>query len=93
MEEYVGMDLDKNAGDMISAIIEALQESDERVVADDLGVFIKVRAPGRMELRREAVEDKLGRVWSMDDLQVCMASYFGYIQDWDEDHVIIAWGA
>ncbi|MFB5192369.1 MmoB/DmpM family protein [Alicyclobacillus fastidiosus] len=92
MSAYVGMDLDKNSDDVVEAIVNALKAQGDAVVADDMGVFVKVKVPGRLILRREDVEKTLGREWSMDELHVCMASYFGYIKEWDEEHIEISWG-
>lgn len=88
---YVGMDLDTSGGDIVRAIIDAIQEDNAGVMVEDYAVYKKVKCPGRLVLRRETVEECLGRDWDMDGIQIYMASYFGFIEDWDEDHLIISW--
>ncbi len=92
MSSYVGMDLDKNADDVVHAIVSALKTQGNSVMMDDMGAFIKVKVPERLFLRRVDIEEELGREWSMDELHVCMASYFGFIKEWDEEHIEISWG-
>lgn len=88
---YVGMDLDTSGGDVVEAIIEAVEKDNRGVVVEDFTVFKKVKAPGKLLLRRETVEECLGREWEMDSLQLFMSSYFGFISDWDEEQMIIHW--
>ena len=43
-------------------------------------------------LRAEvATAGLLGRDWGVDDLQVIMASYFGFISRWEPDGVVLEW--
>lgn len=90
-EAYVGMDLDASGGDAIEAVIEAIRQDNEEVVVEDYSIYKKVKAPKEMILRRETVEECLGREWDMDDIHLYMSSYFGFIHDWDEDQLIIRW--
>lgn len=88
---YVGMDLDTSGGEMVTAIIEAIKEDNEGVIVDDFSVFKKIKAPGKIVLKRENVEEHLGGDFEMDQVQLVMSSCFGFITEWDEDHLIIEW--
>lgn len=88
---YVGMDLDTSGGNVVQAIIEAIEQDNEGVIVEDYHVYKKVKSPGKMVLRRESVEELLGRDWTMDSIHIYMSSYFGFIEDWDEDRLIIEW--
>lgn len=88
---YVGMDLDSSGGDAIHAIIEAIEEDNEGVIVEDYLTFKKVKVPNNMLVKRETVEACLGSEWNMDDIHLYMSSYFGFIEDWDEDQMIICW--
>ncbi|ATY85319.1 monooxygenase [Kyrpidia spormannii] len=90
-EAYVGMDLDKNGGLLIDAILEALREDNPRIETVDFNIYVKVKSPREMVLKRETVEEKLGRDWDINELQVYMSSYFGFIEEWDDDHLLIRW--
>ena len=88
---YVGMDLDTSGGSIVTAIIAAIQEDNEGVVVDDYMVYKKVKAPGKMILKRETVEENLGTDFDMDRVHIVMSSCFGFITDWDEEQIIIEW--
>ncbi|MDI3328643.1 MAG: MmoB/DmpM family protein [Alicyclobacillaceae bacterium] len=89
--QYVGMDLDKNGGPVVEAIIEAIRADNPEVELVDFNIYVKVKSPWKLLLRREKVEEYLGREWTMDELHVFMSSYFGFIDEWDEDHLVIRW--
>lgn len=88
---FVGMDLDKNGGSAVTAILEAIQQDNEGTVIDDFGPFYKVKVPLRMVVKRETVEELLGQDWDMDQMHIHMASYFGFFEEWDQDQIIIKW--
>lgn len=90
-EAYVGLDLNTSGGDVITAIIEAIKEDNEGVVVEEFLGFTKVKAPKKMVINRETVEEYFGQDFDMDQLHIFMASYFGFIGDWDEDQLIIEW--
>jgi phenol hydroxylase P2 protein len=86
---YVGLDLDSSGGDVVEAIITAAIEDNEGVEVEDYITFKKVKAPERLIIRKESVEEHLGRDWSLDELQIFMASYFGFIEEQDEDEALL----
>lgn len=88
---YVGMDLDKNGNEIVEAIIQAIQEENEGVIVENMLAYYKVKCPGTMRLSRERVEEHLGRDWELSQLQIYMSSYFGFIEDWDEENLVIHW--
>jgi phenol/toluene 2-monooxygenase (NADH) P2/A2 len=90
-QAYVGLDLDTNGGSIVGAIIAAIQEDNEGVVVDDYMVYKKVKAPGKIILKRETVEECLGADFEMDQIHLVMSSCFGFITEWDEEHLIIEW--
>lgn len=73
------------------AIIEAIKLDNENVRVTGFPDKIKVEAPNRLVINRETVEDCLDDVWQTKDLQLVVKSYYGFMGDWDEDHVIILW--
>lgn len=90
-EAYVGMDLDTSGGDIVNAIIAAIEEDNEGVLVEDFLVFKKVKVPHKLILNKETVEEHLGQDFDMDQVHIYMSSYFGFIDDWDEDRLIIQW--
>ena len=53
--------------------------------------LVRITAPGRLVVNRVTVEDRLGREWETHEFQMAIVSYFGHIQDWDDDEIVIAW--
>jgi phenol/toluene 2-monooxygenase (NADH) P2/A2 len=90
-QAYVGMDLDTSGGSIVIAMIAAIQEDNEDVIVEDFMVYKKVKAPGKMVLKRETVEEHLGADFEMDQVHIFMSSCFGFITDWDEEHLTIEW--
>lgn len=88
---YVGIDLDSSGGDVIEAIIEAARMENIGVEVDNFSTFIKLKAPNEMVIKRSLVEEHLGRDWSMDELHIYMASYFGFMEEMDEEQLVIRW--
>ncbi len=90
-QAYVGMDLDTSGGSIVTAMIAAIQEDNEDVIVEDFMVYKKVKARGKMVLKRETVEEHLGADFEMDQVHIFMSSCFGFITDWDEEHLTIEW--
>ncbi len=88
---YVGIDMDSSAGAVIDAIVEAAKEFNAEVEVDNFSTFIKIKAPNELIIKRELVEEHLGRDWSMDELHIYMASYFGFMEEMDEEQLVIRW--
>jgi len=86
----VGMEL--MPGDEAEAIIEAAHEAQDNVVIDRNAAVIIVSAPGRLEIDPSVVREHLGRDdWAGPDIQVIMASYFGFISQLDDERIILEW--
>ena len=90
-QAYVGMDLDTSMGSIVTALIAAIEEDNEGVIVEDFSVYKKVKAPGKMVVNRETVEEHLGAEFEMDQIHMVMSSCFGFIKDWDEEQLIIQW--
>jgi phenol/toluene 2-monooxygenase (NADH) P2/A2 len=88
---YVGIDLDTSAGSLVPALIAAIEEDNDGVIVEDYSVYKKVKAPGKMVINRETVEEHLGADFEMDQVHMVMSSCFGFITEWDEEQLIIQW--
>jgi len=87
--QRVGVEL--TLGDEAEAVAEAVLETDADAVVTRLPAVLMVESPGRLEIDPARVREHLGREWSVDDLQVIMASYFGFISRWEPDGVVLEW--
>ncbi|MGQ0843791.1 MAG: MmoB/DmpM family protein [Sporichthyaceae bacterium] len=79
-------------GDEAEAVLLAAQEAQDTVVVDRNAAVLIVSAPGRLEIDPAVVREHLGRDdWAGPDLQVIMASYFGFIRQLDDERIILEW--
>jgi phenol hydroxylase P2 protein len=83
--------LDLSYGDVTEAIIAAIELENENVVVTRLPDQIKIEALNKLVINRETVEDCLDENWQTKDLQFIVKSYYGFLGDWDEDHIILLW--
>lgn len=74
------------------AVIEAALEENPEVIVDRNAAVVIVSAPGRLEIDPAIVRAYLGHDgWVGSDLQVIMASYFGFISQLDDQRIVIEW--
>jgi phenol/toluene 2-monooxygenase (NADH) P2/A2 len=74
------------------AIVEAAQEEQDDLVVTRNAAVVIVSAPNRLEIDPAKVREHLGRDdWSGPDIQVIMASYFGFITQLDDERITLEW--
>ena len=79
-------------GDEAEAVALAAQDAQEAVVIDRNAAVVIVSAPGRLEIEPSVVREHLGRDdWAGPDIQVIMASYFGFISQLDDERIVLEW--
>ncbi len=89
-ERLVGIEL--MPGPEADAVVEAALESNPGLILDQNAAVVIVSAPGRLEIDPAAVRAHLGRDdWTGPDLQVIMASYFGFISQFDDERIVLEW--
>jgi toluene monooxygenase system protein D len=73
------------AGDLAMAIIEAakIDNPGKEVHVDDKRAYIRIHTEHEMILRRETIEEELGRPFKMNDLEVDLSSFAGQIESQD----------
>lgn len=76
------------AGDLGAAVVAAIREDNPGAAVRDRGAYLRVEAPGRCVLRREAVERILGRPFRLPgDLELVMPSFAGRFTVGDDEAV------
>jgi phenol/toluene 2-monooxygenase (NADH) P2/A2 len=85
----VGVDLQEN--DDSRGIVDALEEDNAGVVISRMPGLVRVQCPQRLVINQASVERHLGRPWETQEFQLSIVSYFGHIDDWDDDQVVVAW--
>lgn len=85
----VGADLQES--EEAEAIVAAISAKHPEAVVRRSPGLVRVEVPKRLEVRRDLVERFLNRNWDTQDFNLSIVSFFGEIEDWDEDHIVIGW--
>lgn len=78
--------------DTSRAIVEAIVADNPEATVEEFPAMVKVDAPGRLVIRRESVEERLGRRWDVQELHLSLISLSGSIDETDDDFTL-QWGA
>jgi phenol/toluene 2-monooxygenase (NADH) P2/A2 len=73
-------------------IIEAIEEDNPHAVVHAFPAMVKIDAVGRLVIRRESIEARIGRDYDLRELQINMISLGGNIEETD-DEFILEWKA
>lgn len=68
--------------DIAHAVVEAAREDNpgKTVVVDDQMAYIRISTDGELVIRRETLEEALGRPFRMAELEVNLATFAGRIE-------------
>ncbi|AIL59825.1 MmoB/DmpM family protein [Pseudomonas alkylphenolica] len=72
-------------------IIEAIELDNPEAVVNREPAMVKIDAPGRLVIRRETIEEQLGRSFDMQELNVNLITLSGNVVE-DEDSLTLTWG-
>jgi phenol hydroxylase P2 protein len=73
-------------------IIEAIVEDNVGAVVSENPGMVKIDVPGRLVIKRESVERKLGRDFDLQELHINLISLSGNLDE-DDDEFVLSWGA
>lgn len=71
-------------------IVEAIVEDNPEAVVVEQPAMVKVDVPGRLVIRRATVEEKLGRDFDLQELQVHLITISGHLDETD-DEFCLSW--
>ncbi|WP_077000099.1 MmoB/DmpM family protein [Variovorax sp. KK3] len=74
------------------AIVEAIVDDNPEASVNEYPAMVKIDAPGRLTIRRETVEARIGRAWDTQELHLSLISLSGNIDESD-DEFTLHWGA
>lgn len=72
-------------------IIEAIELDNPEAVVNREPAMVKINAPGRLVIRRETIEEQLGRSFDMQELNINLITLSGNVVE-DEDSLTLSWG-
>ena len=71
-------------------IIEAILPDNPGAVVDEQPAMVKINADGRLVVRRETIEELIGRDYDLQELQVNMITMSGNL-DQTDDEITLFW--
>ena len=71
-------------------IIEAILQDNPSAVVDEQPAMVKINADGRLIVRRETIEELIGRDYDLQELQVNMITMSGNL-DQTDDEITLFW--
>jgi len=78
--------------DASRSIVDAIVADNPHATVAEYPAMVKIDAPGRLVIRRESVEERLGRRWDMQEIHLSLISLSGSIDESD-DEFSLQWGA
>ena len=85
----VGVDLQDT--EETRGLVEAIESDNPDATTQHMPGLVKIQTPGELVIRRETVEQQLGREWETHEFQLAIVSYSGNIAEWDDDRIVIKW--
>lgn len=73
-------------------IVEAILDDNPGAVVSDQPAMVKVDVPGRLVIRRETVEEKMGRDFDLQELQLHLITISGHLDETD-DEFTLSWNS
>lgn len=71
-------------------IIEAIEIDNPQAVVNREPAMIKINAQGRLVIRRETIEEQMGREFDMQELNINLITLSGNVDE-DEDALTLSW--
>ncbi|WP_234086528.1 MmoB/DmpM family protein [Azonexus sp. R2A61] len=71
-------------------IIESILEDNPHAVLDEQPAMVKINAEGSLVIRRASIEERIGRDFDLQELQVNLITLSGNLDE-DDDQLTLAW--
>jgi phenol hydroxylase P2 protein len=69
-------------------LVEAIIQDNPAVVVNEQPAMVKLDAPDRLTIRRETVEEKIGRPYDLQELHVNLITLSGHIVETDDEFTL-----
>ncbi|MDN3399438.1 MmoB/DmpM family protein [Psychrobacter sp. APC 3426] len=76
--------------DMSRYIVQAVEEDNPEVTVTYQPAMIRMECEDRLVINRETVEEKLGREWDVQELQLSLVTLGGNVEE-EEDSLTLSW--
>ncbi len=69
-------------------IVEAIVDDNPEAIVIEQPAMVKVDVPGRLVIRRSTVEEKMGRAFNLQELQLYLITISGHLDETDEEFTL-----
>jgi len=76
--------------DMSRYIVQAVEEDNPNVTVTYQPAMIRMECEDKLVVNRETVEEKLGREWDIQELQLSLVTLGGNVEE-EEDSLTLSW--
>jgi phenol hydroxylase P2 protein len=66
-------------------IVEAIEDDNPNAVVSEMPALVKVDVPDSMTIRRSTIEEKLGRRFDLQEMQVHLITLSGHVDESDDE--------
>ena len=71
-------------------LVEAIVEDNPHAVVQHQPAMVRIEAEGRLEIRRDTMEEKLGRVWDVQEMLLDVITIGGNVDE-DDERFVLEW--
>lgn len=71
-------------------LVEAIVEDNPHAVVQRQPAMVRIEAEGRLEIRRDTMEQKLGREWDVQEMMLDVITIGGNVDE-DDDCFVLEW--
>lgn len=71
-------------------IVESILADNPHAVLDEQPAMVKINAEGSLVIKRESIEERIGRDFDLQELQVNLITLSGHLDE-DDDQMTLAW--
>lgn len=71
-------------------IVESILADNPHAVLDEQPAMVKINAEGKLVIKRESIEERIGRNFDLQELQINLITLSGNIDE-DDDQFTLAW--
>ncbi len=66
-------------------IIEAILDDNPNAIVNEQPAMVKIDAPNSMTIKRATIEEKMGRSFDLQEMQIYLITLSGHIDETDEE--------
>lgn len=70
------------------SIIDAITQDNPDAIVNEQPAMVKIDAPGKLTIRRDTVEEKMGRAFDLQELHVHLITLSGHIDETDDEFTL-----